>query len=141
MCIKTVNVGGGHLKCRDIRHSRIRFKALICAVPTTTTTTTTPHPKINQNCKRAPQSSNNPTTHSNTHCLYLKPSHALSPLLLNLNAQIQTLCTLFSLLVHLPNKDLNLLPSCLNLLLTFAILIPYTPSPLLSRSRFVRSCH
>ena len=34
LCIKTVNVDGGHLKCQDIRCSRIRFKALICAVPT-----------------------------------------------------------------------------------------------------------
>jgi len=33
-CVKTVNIGEGHLKRRNITPSWTRFKALICAVLT-----------------------------------------------------------------------------------------------------------
>jgi len=34
ICVKTVNIGEGHLKCRNITCSWLGFNALICAVLT-----------------------------------------------------------------------------------------------------------
>jgi len=33
-CVKTVNIGEGHLKRQNFMHSWMRFKAFICAVLT-----------------------------------------------------------------------------------------------------------
>jgi len=34
ICVKTVNIGKGHLKCQNFMRSWTRFQALICAVLT-----------------------------------------------------------------------------------------------------------